>query len=110
MAQEDTELLRELIKSIDKKLDWETLSSRDERVRITLRSHFGETVAEIPHAELEAAREDGVARNRLRERLKRARKRIVDAKPPYMPWRLPKIEPIGAPGPRQSWGGGGGRR
>ncbi len=108
MAQADQELLRSVIRSIDKKIAWEPLTSKDDKVRINLRVAQGETVVEIPSDEVEEAHEGGAARNRLRERLKRGKKRILDAAPPYMPWVLPKIEPIGAPGPRGGWGGGGG--
>ena len=99
-----------MIRSIDKKIRWEPLTSKDDKVRINLHIPRGETVVEIPAAEIEAAHEGGAPRNRLRERLKRGRKRIIDSRPPYMPWVLPKVEPIGAPGPRGGWGGGGGRR
>lgn len=110
MAQEDQELLRSVIRSIDKRIKWEPLTSKDDKVRINLRTSRGETVVEIPSAEVVDAHDGGVARNKLRERLKRGKKRILDAGEPYMPWVLPKIEPIGAPGPRGGWGGGGGRR
>jgi hypothetical protein len=105
MAQEDQHLLRAVIRSIDKRLDWEAVS-KDGGLRVTLRLPLGEAHVELDRAQLDAALEGGVARNQLRERLKRGRKRILDSRPPYMPWRLPKIEPIGAPGPRSSWGGG----
>lgn len=106
MAQEDQELLRSVIRSIDKKIEWEPLTSKDDKVRINLRTARGETVVEIPSDEVEAAHDGGASRNRLRERLKRGKKRIRDAQPPYTPWVLPKIEPVGAPGPRGGWGGG----
>lgn len=106
MAQEDQDLLRSVIRSIDKKITWEPLTSKDDKVRINLRTGLGETVVEIPGEELQEAHEDLLARNQLRERLKRGKKRIKDARPPYTPWVLPKIEPIGAPGPRGGWGGG----
>jgi hypothetical protein len=110
MAQEDQGLLRSVIRSIDKRIEWELLTSKDDRVRINMRTSMGETVVEIPSSEIQEAHDGGGARNRLRERLKRGQKRIRDARPAYMPWVLPKIEPIGAPGPRGSWGGGGGGR
>ncbi len=106
MAQEDQELLRSVLRSIDKKIQWEPLSSKDDKVRINLRTSFGEAIVEIPGDELEAAHDGGAARNQLRERLKRGRKRILDSRPIDMPWVLPKIEPVGAPGPRGGWGGG----
>ena len=58
--------------------------------------------------QVDAALDGAIARNDLRERVKRARIRALTPRKPYMPWRLPKIEPVGAPGPRGGWGGGGG--
>ena len=110
MAQADQDLLRSVIRSIDKKIAWEPLTSKDDKVRINMRTTLGETVVELPSELIEEAHEDGLARNELREKLKRGKKRIKDSGKPYMPWVLPKIEPIGAPGPRGGWGGGGGRR
>ena len=109
MPAEDQELLRSLVRSIDKRLDHDVVSAKDAGVRVTLRLPLGEAMLEVSRADLDAAQEGGAARNRLRERLKRGKKRIFDARPAYMPWRLPKIEPIGAPGPRSSWSGGGRR-
>lgn len=106
MAQEDQQLLRSVIRSIDKKIRWEPMANKDDKVRLSLKTPMGEGQVEIPSAEIEAAHEGGVARNHLRERIKRARKAIVDRRPPAMPWVLPAIEPIGAPGPRGGWGGG----
>ena len=108
MATQDQELIRSVIRSIDKKMTWEPLTSKDDRLRISLKTALGETVVEVPNSEVEEAHEEPLARNRLRERLKRGRKRIRDARPLEMPWVLPKVEPIGAPGPRGGWGGGGG--
>ncbi len=111
MAQEHQIILGAIVRSIDKKLEWEALSAQGDQVRLTLRQAGGETSMDISRAVVAAAAEPGVERNQLRERVKRAQKRIYDAKPPYMPWRLPKIEPIGAPGPRSGgWGGGPPRR
>ena len=105
MAQEHQVILGAIVRSIDKKLEWEALSSQGDMVRLTVRQAGGETSLDVPRAEIAAAADAGVDRNRLRERVKRAQKRIFDSKPPYMPWRLPKIEPIGAPGPRGGgWG------
>jgi hypothetical protein len=105
MAQEHQIILGAIVRSIDKKLDWEALSAQGDLVRLTIRQAGGETSLDVTRTEIAAAVEPGVDRNQLRERVKRARKRIYDSKPPYMPWRLPKIEPIGAPGPRSGgWG------
>lgn len=104
MAQEHQVILGAIVRSIDKKLEWEALSAQGETVRLTIRQAGGETSIDVTRAEVAAAAEPGVDRNRLRERVKRAQKRIYDSRPPYMPWRLPKIEPIGAPGPRTGWG------
>lgn len=98
-------ILGAIVRSIDKKLEWEALASQGDLVRLTVRQAGGETSIDVTRAEIAAAVEPGVERNQLRERVKRAQKRIFDSKPPYMPWRLPKIEPIGAPGPRTGgWG------
>jgi hypothetical protein len=105
MAQDHQVILGAIVRSIDKKLEWEAIASQGDVVRLTLRQpHGGEASMEVKRAEIAEALEDNVVRNRLRERVKRARKRIIDSRPPYMPWRLPKIEPIGAPGPRSGWG------
>lgn len=104
MAQDHQVILGAIVRSIDKKLEWEAIASQGDVVRLTVRQHGGEASIDIRRSEIAEALEDNVARNRLRERIKRARKRIIDSKPPYMPWRLPKIEPIGAPGPRSGWG------
>jgi hypothetical protein len=104
MAQEHQVILGAIVKSVDKKLEWEALSSQGDTVRLTIRQAGRETSIDIPRSDVSAAIEPGVDRNRLRERVKRAQKRIYDSRPPYMPWRLPKIEPIGAPGPRSGWG------
>jgi hypothetical protein len=105
MAQEHQVILGAIVRSIDKKLEWEALASQGDIVRLTVRQAGAETSIDVTRGEISAAIEPGVDRNRLRERVKRAQKRIYDSKPPYMPWRLPKIEPIGAPGPRTGgWG------
>lgn len=104
MAQDHQVVLGSLVRSIDKKLEWEALASQGEIVRLTIRQAHGEASIDVTRAEIAAALEPGSERNRLRERIKRARKRIFDSRPPYMPWRLPKIEPLGAPGPRSGWG------
>jgi len=108
MAQEDQDLVRVLIRSIDKRLDWEAIHTQDQGMRVTLRSPNGEAAMDVTRSEIHAALDGAIARSRLRERIKRCRQRIFLSKKPYMPWRLPKIEPIGAPGPRGGWGGGGG--
>ena len=110
MAQGDQELLRGIIRSISKRLDWDASPASDGAVRLTLRQSDGEAKMAISREELDLASEGGTPLYRLRERVKKTRKRIRDARKPYMPWRLPKIEPIGAPGPRGWSGGGGGRR
>jgi hypothetical protein len=105
MAQDHQNLISAIIRSIDKKIDWEVISAQNDLFRLTVRQAHGEASVDISRADLEAALQGGLARNKLRERIKRTRKRIFDARKPYMPWRLPKIEPIGAPGPRSSgWG------
>jgi hypothetical protein len=108
MAQEDQELVRGIVRSVDKKLDWEAIQTQDQGIRITLRNPMGETTMDVSRAEIHAALDGAIARNHLRERVKRCRQRLFTPRKPYMPWRLPKIEPIGAPGPRGGWGGGGG--
>jgi hypothetical protein len=106
MAQADQELLRGIIRSVSKRLDWDAAPGAEGSVKLTLRQPpDGEARFDVSRGELDAAFEGGVARYKLRERVKKARKRIRDSKKPYMPWRLPKIEPIGAPGPR-GWSGG----
>jgi hypothetical protein len=107
MAQEDHDLVRSIVRSIDKRIDWEAIHTQDQGVRVTLRTPAGEAVMDVTRNETHAALDGAIARNRLRERIKRCRQRIFHAQKPYMPWRLPKIEPIGAPGPRGGWGGGG---
>lgn len=104
MAQEHQTVLGGIVRSIDKKLEWESIGAQGDMVRLTVRQAGKETSLDVSRAEISAAAEPGVDRNRLRERVKRAQKRIFDSKPAYMPWRLPKIEPIGAPGPRAGWG------
>lgn len=109
MAQEDQELVRGIVRSIDKKIDWEAISTQDQGVRLTLRASHGEASLDLAKTEIHAALDGAVARYRLRERIKRMRRRLLLPRKPYMPWRLPKIEPVGAPGPRGGgWGGGGG--
>jgi len=111
MAQEDQELLRLLVRSIDKKLEWEAIASQDHSMRLTLRLPQGESTIDVTRVEISGALEGAIARSRLRERIKRARQRVFNRRRPYMPWKLPKIEAIGAPGPRSGgWGGGGGGR
>ncbi|HZR80625.1 MAG TPA: hypothetical protein VFD92_05975 [Candidatus Binatia bacterium] len=110
MAQEDQELVRTIVRSVDKKLEWEAIPTQDQGLRVTLRHPLGESSMDVSRSEVHAALDSQVDRNRLRERIKRCRQRVFDARKPYMPWRLPKIEPIGAPGPRSGWGGGGGGR
>jgi hypothetical protein len=106
MAQEHQVILGAIVRSIDKKLEWEALSAQGDIVRLTVRQAHGEANIDVTRAEIADAIEPGVGRNHLRERVKRARQRIYNSRPPYMPWRLPKIEPIGAPGPRSGgWGG-----
>jgi hypothetical protein len=104
MAQDHQIILGSIVRSIDKKLEWEALSAQGDLVHLTLRQAHGEASLDVPKPDIAEAAEGGVARNKLRERIKRAQKRIFDSHPPYMPWRLPKIEPIGAPGPRSGWG------
>jgi hypothetical protein len=110
MSQEDQELVRSLVRSINKKVDWEAIQTQDQGLRVTLRTPSSEASIDVSRAEVHAALDGAVARNRLRERIKRCRARMFLARKPYMPWRLPKIEPVGAPGPRSGWGGGGGGR
>jgi hypothetical protein len=105
MAQGDHELIRSIVRSVSKRLEWDASPAGEGSVRLQLRQPDGEARLEVSRDELDAAFEGGMARYRLRERVKRARKRIRDSRKPYMPWRLPKIEPIGAPGPR-GWSGG----
>ncbi len=104
MAQEEQALIREVVRSIDKKCTWETRPGEKGALEFTLRLPAGHASAMLSAEEIAAAADSGMAFYRLRERIKRLRKRIRDSRPPYMPWRLPKVEPIGAPGPR---GGGG---
>ncbi len=104
MAQDHQVILGSIVRSIDKKLEWEAIPSQGDVIRLTLRQAQGEASIDVSRTEIAEAAENNVARNKLRERIKRARKRIFDSRPPYMPWRLPKIEPIGAPGPRSGWG------
>lgn len=108
MAQEHQALVKSIVRSVDKKLGWDTVATQDQGMRITIRSPRGESSLDVPRAELDAALDGAIARNHLRERIKRARIRTLTPKKPFMPWRLPKIEPVGAPGPRGGWGGGGG--
>lgn len=108
MAQEDQELVKSIVRSVDKSLDWEALSTQDQGLRISLRHPGGEASLDVSRTQLDAALDGAIARNDLRERVKRARARALTPRKPFMPWRLPKIEPIGAPGPRGGWGGGGG--
>jgi hypothetical protein len=109
MAQGDQELLRGIVRSISKRMDWDAAPASDGAIRLTLRQPpDGEAKMAISREELDAASEGGTPLYQLRERVKKTRKRIRDARKPYMPWRLPKIEPIGAPGPR-GWSGGGRR-
>lgn len=111
MAQEDQELIRSLVHSVDKKLEWEAISIPDQGLRVSLHHPAGATNMDVSRVEIHAALDGAVARNRLRERIKRSRQRIFNSRKPYMPWVLPKIEPIGAPGPRGGgWGGGPHRR
>ncbi len=104
MASEDQDLLRGLVRSISKRLEWEVAPAGDGAVRLTLRAPEGQASADLSRAEMDAALADATERNRLRERIKRLRKRIRDSRPPFMPWVLPPIRPIDAPGPR-GWGG-----
>jgi hypothetical protein len=108
MAQEDQDLFRSLVRSIDKKLEWEAIAAQDHAMRLTLRLSHGESTMDVTRVEIANALDNAMGRNRLRERIKRARQRVFDRRRPYMPWKLPKIESIGAPGPRSGWGGGGG--
>src|SRR5262245_54177418 len=110
MAQGDQELLRGIVRSISKRLDWDASPASDGAIRLTLRQSDGEAKMAISREELDLASEGGTGLYRLRERIKKTRKRIRDARKPYMPWRTPTIKPIGAPGPRGWAGGGGGRR
>lgn len=112
MAQEHQELVKGIVRSVDKKLEWEALPGPDQGLRVVVRSPRGESSFDVSRADLEAALDGAIARNHLRERVKRARLRTLTPRRPFMPWRLPKIEPVGAPGPRGGWGGGmgGGRR
>ena len=109
MAQEDQDLLRSLVRSVDKKLEWEAIASQDHSMRLTLRHPAGESIVDVTRIEIAGALDSAIARNKLRERIKRARQSVFDRRKPYMPWKLPKIEAVGAPGPR-SGGWGGGRR
>jgi hypothetical protein len=110
MAQEDQELVRSLVRSVDKRIEWEAIHTQDQGIRITLRNAIGETTMDVSRADIHDALDGAIARNKLRERIKSCRRRLYTSRKPYMPWRLPKIEPIGAPGPRMGWGGGGGGR
>jgi len=104
MAQGDQNFIRTLVRSVDKKLDWEAIPAQNDSLRLQLRQAHTEASMDIQRAELVAAMEGGIAQHKLRERIKRARRGIYENRRPYMPWRLPKIEPIGAP-PRAGGGG-----
>lgn len=108
MAQEEKALVGELIRSIDRTLRWETTPGKDGGLELVLQHARGAAKGELSDAVLtEALEDDGIGRNQLRERIKRVRRRIFTAGKPHTPWVLPKIEPIGAPGPRGGgWGGG----
>jgi hypothetical protein len=108
MAQEDQDLVKSIVRSVDKKLEWDAIPTQDQGLRVTVRLSAGEGSFDVSRAQLDAALDGAIARNDLRERVKRARLRALTPRKPYMPWRLPKIEPVGAPGPRGGWGGGGG--
>ena len=110
MAQEDKELLREIIRSVDRTLSWETAPGKEGGLRLTVKNKHGEASCDITDTRLsDALEDDAISRNELRELVKRTRRRIFTHRKPYMPWRMPKIVPIGAPGPRSGgWGGGGG--
>jgi hypothetical protein len=113
MAQEDKTLVGELVRSIDKTLKWEITPGKEGGLHVTLRHSHGEAWTDLSDQQLsDALEDDGISRNVLREQIKRARRRIFTGDRPYMPWILPKIIPIGAPGPRGGggggWGGGGG--
>jgi len=94
MAQEDQDLVRSLIRSIDKRLDWEAIHTQDQGMRVTLRTPGSEAAMDVTRNEIHAALDGAIARTRLRERIKRCRQRMLHPGKPYMPWRLPKIEPI----------------
>jgi hypothetical protein len=104
MAEETQNLIRDIVRSVDKRLDWEAIPSQNDLLRLTLRQAHGESNLDVTRSEIAAANEGGAAYYKLRERVKRAQRRIFESGRPYMPWRLPKIEPIGAPlragGPR----------
>ena len=100
--------MKTIVRSVDKKLEWEAIPTQDQGLRVTLRLPAGESSLDVSRAQLDAALDGAIAHNDLRERVKRARLRALTPRKPYMPWRLPKIEPVGAPGPRGGWGGGGG--
>lgn len=111
MAQDEKALVGELIRSIDRTLKWEASAGKDGGLELTLRHARGEAKGELSDAVLtEALEDEGIGRNQLRERIKRVRRRIFTHRKPYTPWVMPKIEPIGAPGPRGGGWGGGGRR
>jgi len=103
MAQGDQNFIRALIRSIDKKLEWEAIQAQNDSMRLLLRHAHAESSMDIPRTELLAAMEGGIAQHKLRERIKRARRGIYENRRPYMPWRLPKIEAVGAP-PRAGGG------
>ena len=106
MAQQDQALVGSIIKSINKKVEWEFISAQAEGARVTLRLGQHEAQIDVSREEIVNAETPGAERSRLREKLKRAHRRLFTPRVPYMPWKLPKIEPVGAM--TRNFGGGGG--
>ncbi len=106
MAQEEQALIRELVRTIDKRCHWETKPNDRGGLDLTLQFPFGKATTSLRAEDLVAAAESSQSFYRLRERIKKARKSLRDAGKPYMPWQLPKIEPLAGPSPRGGGGGG----
>ena len=67
MANEEQELVKGIVRSVDKKLDWEAISTQDQGLRVTLRLPAGESSIDVSRAQLDAAL-DGVTELRGAER------------------------------------------
>ena len=68
--QEEENLLREIIRSIDKKIDYSAKEGEGTKftVQVKLRNHEGEVMLDLE--DLKAARSDMIRRHRIRQKIK----------------------------------------
>lgn len=103
LYQEEEALLREIVRTIDKKLDYTTREGEGSRfsLHVKLRNHEGDVCLDLD--ELKAAKTDTIKRNHIRQKIKarcdhldnsRYGADILGLEPAKLLRASPKLEPI----------------